>query len=73
MSFKLIEEDIHSIARGEVIEKCCAKLEEDIVANPESWLWTHRRWKHKRPKNVINETTFDHPVFSIETIRLSNK
>ena len=52
MSFKLIEEDIHFIARGEVIEKCCAKLEEDIVANPESWLWTHRRWKHKRPSNV---------------------
>lgn len=22
-------------------------LEKDIIANPGSWLWTHRRWKHK--------------------------
>lgn len=24
------------------------KLEEDIKEMPEIWLWTHRRWKHKR-------------------------
>ncbi len=24
------------------------KLEEDIKAQPEIWLWSHRRWKHKR-------------------------
>ncbi len=24
------------------------RLEEDIQAQPELWLWTHRRWKHKR-------------------------
>lgn len=25
------------------------KLEEDIIKQPEIWLWSHRRWKHKRP------------------------
>jgi KDO2-lipid IV(A) lauroyltransferase len=25
-------------------------LERDIIAQPEIWLWSHRRWKHKRPK-----------------------
>jgi KDO2-lipid IV(A) lauroyltransferase len=25
-------------------------LESDIIAQPEIWLWSHRRWKHKRPK-----------------------
>ncbi|MES2379805.1 MAG: lipid A biosynthesis acyltransferase [Bacteroidota bacterium] len=25
------------------------KLEEDIIHQPEIWLWSHRRWKHKRP------------------------
>jgi KDO2-lipid IV(A) lauroyltransferase len=24
------------------------KLEEDIKVQPEIWLWSHRRWKHKR-------------------------
>ncbi len=24
-------------------------LENDIVAQPEIWLWSHRRWKHKKP------------------------
>ena len=26
-------------------------LEQDIVAYPETWLWSHRRWKHQRPEN----------------------
>ncbi len=25
-------------------------LEEDIRSQPEIWLWSHRRWKHQRPK-----------------------
>lgn len=28
------------------------KLEEIIQAEPEYWLWSHRRWKHKRPANI---------------------
>ncbi len=28
------------------------KLEEIIQAEPEYWLWSHRRWKHKRPVNI---------------------
>lgn len=24
------------------------RLEEDILKQPETWLWTHKRWKHKR-------------------------
>ena len=28
------------------------KLEEIISNEPEYWLWSHRRWKHKRPEDV---------------------
>jgi KDO2-lipid IV(A) lauroyltransferase len=28
------------------------KLEEIIEAEPEYWLWSHRRWKHQRPENM---------------------
>lgn len=32
----------------EIVEKFTRKLEEDIRSLPETWLWSHRRWKHKR-------------------------
>jgi len=27
------------------------RLEQDIIARPETWLWSHKRWKHKRVTN----------------------
>lgn len=34
---------------GEISEMHTRRLEQDIVRKPELWLWSHRRWKHKRP------------------------
>jgi KDO2-lipid IV(A) lauroyltransferase len=28
-------------------------LESDIIMNPESWIWSHRRWKHSHKKNMF--------------------
>jgi KDO2-lipid IV(A) lauroyltransferase len=36
---------------GEITELHTRKLEEDIRKRPETWLWTHRRWKHTRKPN----------------------
>lgn len=36
---------------GEITEAHTKRLEADIIKTPETWLWTHRRWKHKRPNN----------------------
>jgi Kdo2-lipid IVA lauroyltransferase/acyltransferase len=33
----------------EITEKHLKMLEEDIIQTPDYWLWSHRRWKHKRP------------------------
>ena len=33
---------------GEITEKHTQRLERDIRKHPDLWLWTHRRWKHKR-------------------------
>ncbi len=37
----------------EITEAHVRLLEKDINANPEYWLWTHKRWKHshRRPSN----------------------
>ncbi len=34
---------------GEISELHTKRLEQDIVRQPETWLWSHRRWKHKKP------------------------
>jgi KDO2-lipid IV(A) lauroyltransferase len=36
----------------EITERHTKRLEADILAQPEIWLWTHRRWKHRRPQTV---------------------
>jgi Lauroyl/myristoyl acyltransferase len=33
---------------SEITEAHTQKLEKDIIAQPATWLWSHRRWKHKR-------------------------
>lgn len=33
---------------GEISELHTRKLERQILTQPETWLWSHRRWKHKR-------------------------
>ena len=34
---------------GEVTERYARRVEAQILANPEDWTWSHRRWKLKRP------------------------
>jgi Kdo2-lipid IVA lauroyltransferase/acyltransferase len=34
----------------ELTEQHVKALEEDIIRKPELWLWSHRRWKHKKEK-----------------------
>ena len=33
---------------GEISEAFTNRLEKEIIRNPAFWLWSHRRWKHKR-------------------------
>ncbi len=38
----------------EIVARFTKRLEQDIRKMPETWLWTHRRWKHKREKKTIS-------------------
>ncbi len=44
----LIEENPADTPYGEITEKHVRLLEQQITAQPEYWLWTHKRWKIKR-------------------------
>lgn len=45
----LICVDGREMSYGEITEKYVQLLESDIKAAPETWLWSHRRWKHTPP------------------------
>lgn len=40
---------------GEICEVFTRRLEKEIIFQPHTWLWSHRRWKHKRPHQPIKE------------------
>lgn len=48
ISLKLITDKPQKTADGDITESFMRSLEQDIVREPESWLWTHKRWKMKR-------------------------
>lgn len=37
---------------GEITEMATRILEREIRKAPELWLWSHKRWKHKRPVDI---------------------
>jgi KDO2-lipid IV(A) lauroyltransferase len=39
-------------AEGDVLRACIDRLERDIRERPAEWLWTHKRWKHRRPEGA---------------------
>lgn len=46
--FELVTDQPNSMPHAAIIEKVMGILEADILKKPQWWLWTHRRWKHKK-------------------------
>jgi Kdo2-lipid IVA lauroyltransferase/acyltransferase len=46
----LVEEPAKT-TEGQISEMHTRRLEQEIIKQPELWLWSHRRWKHKKPSN----------------------
>jgi Kdo2-lipid IVA lauroyltransferase/acyltransferase len=45
---EMIVEEPGRTAEGEISELHTRRLERDINEQPETWLWSHRRWKYQR-------------------------
>jgi KDO2-lipid IV(A) lauroyltransferase len=50
--FELMESQSAQTSPGNITARHTRLLEADIIARPEFWLWSHRRWKRKRPQDV---------------------
>jgi KDO2-lipid IV(A) lauroyltransferase len=46
--FQLVTDRAGICPKYEITDKCTHLLEQQINENPEFWLWSHKRWKHKR-------------------------
>ncbi len=50
VTFYPITDEPNKVNDGYILDKHTQYLEMVISENPEFWLWSHKRWKHKRPK-----------------------
>lgn len=46
--YELITDNSKAMGEGQIMEKYVSCVERFIQANPDNWLWSHRRWKHQR-------------------------
>jgi KDO2-lipid IV(A) lauroyltransferase len=49
IDYELVTTDANSYEHGKLTEQLSRMLEADIRQEPRYWLWSHKRWKHKRP------------------------
>ncbi|PSL26158.1 lysophospholipid acyltransferase family protein [Dyadobacter jiangsuensis] len=50
--FKLITESPKQAPNNSILQAQIGFLEQDIIRQPDNWLWSHKRWKHKKPENL---------------------
>ncbi len=50
----LVTDHASACPKFEITNKCMQLLEQQIINQPEFWLWSHKRWKHKKEKVADN-------------------
>ncbi len=51
-SFEVLIENPEDFSEAQIMKAYIQKMEETIRKQPEYYLWTHKRWKHKRPEGL---------------------
>lgn len=62
LSLDLITETPNDLPENSILEASVKYLEKDIKLDPANWLWSHKRWKHKKPlikKKVLSRIGVD--------------
>lgn len=55
-NIQLITNDPRQTGDYMITEKYIRLLENSIRENPDNWLWSHRRWKHRKPEQTSNNS-----------------
>ena len=48
-TYELVTDSPLECPKGDILRGCIDLLEQDIIESPTEWLWSHKRWKHRRP------------------------
>ncbi len=51
-SFEVLFENPKDFTEAQIMKAYIRKMEETINEQPANYLWSHKRWKHKRPEGV---------------------
>lgn len=57
IKFTSLFENPGNTKKYEITEKHVSELEKLIIKKPQYWLWSHRRWKHEKPKTLMSKKT----------------
>ena len=49
LDIELLHDHTAGLSENQITETHVRRLEEIIREKPEFWIWSHRRWKHKKP------------------------
>ena len=52
VEYQLVTDQGARCPKFEITEQCLRLLENQINDHPEFWLWSHKRWKHRRKNSV---------------------
>jgi KDO2-lipid IV(A) lauroyltransferase len=47
-SFEILSENATQVPNYEITDQFIKRVEQQIIEAPEFYLWTHKRWKHRR-------------------------
>lgn len=59
--FECITDTPNELPEGAITEAHTRMLEAEIRQTPQHWLWSHRRWKHKRPTEQVKGSASTSP------------
>jgi len=52
VELSVLTNEPQNLEEGKLTQLFAEKLESVIIKKPEDWLWSHKRWKYKRPENI---------------------
>jgi len=58
-TMKVVCYDPSKTEYGEITQLCNIEVEKQVQEDPQYWLWSHKRWKHKRPKDATLHKRID--------------
>ena len=47
-NFEILSDNVQEVPNYEITDKFLKLVEQQIYEAPELYLWTHKRWKHRR-------------------------